>query len=202
MFFLLAVLIYLCVSKKGHQKLPMGKNHENAKQSCQIALFSSKTATERLKSLILCFVSIFNPVGIQDCISQVVDPSKKQKKALKSALTVEVTPILQTTDNQVKLSQNHFSSWDPLDESWLKVCPSKFGAKTYLHCLLLTTSQQIICCASDTIYSLDSRVPRMLVGRLHYHFSKTNFMQSCAWTWTMHSRAVGRYENPGGGGGK
>ena len=30
--------------------LPMGKNHKNATKSCQIALFTSKSATEKLNS--------------------------------------------------------------------------------------------------------------------------------------------------------
>ena len=50
---LLAVLIYLC----GYvRRYPWKKNHKNAKNSCQIALFGSKNATESQNFYtVLCF---------------------------------------------------------------------------------------------------------------------------------------------------
>ena len=57
---------------------------------------------------------------------------------------------------------------------------------TYITYCWLLHNKLYVAFQTPYTYSLDSRVPRMLVGRLHYHFSKTNFMQSCAWTWTMH----------------
>ena len=76
MFCLLVVLIFLCVlvckkgflcksSKvcRGYQKVAHEKkNHKNAKQTCQMALFSSKTASLSLKPYtVFCF-------DLQSCV--------------------------------------------------------------------------------------------------------------------------------------
>ena len=84
-----------------NNKVSPGKiNHKNAKKSCQIALFSSKTATERFNSYtVFCFdlqscVNLrFYKLGCQwltalltPTDTRLKDPSKRQNKMFQKVL--------------------------------------------------------------------------------------------------------------------